>query len=207
MPQINLSKVPYPEIRYAKNVGYFHDYLIKKGSICTNHRGLRTENINSCTAGVLFGKDKNFMFHAAPEMQPLNSIKEDLAQFVSKLNRSCEEIKGFIFGGWALNNRDKETVRSFDLYNTIADALDYLGIKFTMICGKEKNAALDNMYAVGNNVTVWNNDFKKIASSENMSPEEVINLLEQNYQFVENEAGEDIKFIDKFPFKTQHLAD
>ena len=203
---INLSKIPYPEVRNAKVVGEFHDYLIKNGGLSTAKRGLRTENINSCTAGILFGKDKNFMFHAAPEMQTLGSIKKELAKYINKLHQSCEEIRGLICGGWALDNKDKETIRSFDLYNTIASALDDLGVRFTMICGKEKGASLDNIYSVGNNATIWNDDFKKVLDSPQMTEEAITEVLEQNYQFVENDAGNEIKFIDSFSPKTQHLV-
>ena len=203
---INLSKIPYPEVRNAKKIGEFHDYLIKNGGFSTAKRGLRTENINSCTTGVLFGKEQNFMFHAAPEMQPLSSIKKELAKHLEKLQRTCDDIKGFICGGWALDNKDKETVMSFDLYNTIADALDSLGVKFTMICGKDKGAHMDNIYAIGNNATMWNGDFKKLLNDKNIKQEDVVELLEESYQFVENDAGLELKVIDNFSPKTQHLV-
>ena len=65
-------------------VGEFHDYLIKNGKAVTVMRGIQTENINSCTAGVLKAGDKHFMFHAAPEMQPLGSIKQELEKQLIK---------------------------------------------------------------------------------------------------------------------------
>ena len=203
---INLSKIPYPEVKNAKVVGEFHDYLIKNGGLSTAKRGLRTESINSCTAGVLFGKNKNFMFHAAPETQPLGSIKKELAKYINKLHQSCEEIRGLICGGWALDNKDKETVRSFDLYNAIANALDDLGVKFTMVCGKEKGTSPDNIYSINDNATIWNDDFKKILDSPQISSDGLTELLEQNYQFVENTAGNEIKFIESISPKTQHLV-
>lgn len=195
---VNLSKIPYPDVKNAKIVGEFHNYLINNGALSVAHRGLRTENVNSCTAGALFGNGKNFLFHAAPELQPLHNIKNELEKFVEKLRQNGEEIKGFICGGWALDNNDMETVKSFDLYNTIANALDDLGVKFTMICGKEKNAPMDNIYATGNNLTMWNSDFKKILENKYLSKDEIIEALEQNYEFVESNAGQELKVIDKF---------
>lgn len=203
---INLSRIPYPQIKNAKIVGEFPNYTLQSGALSVAKRGLRTDNINSCTAGVLFGDEKNFMFHAAPEIQTIASIKSELAKYVEKLQQTCDDIKGFICGGWALNNRDKETVKSFDLYNTIADALDSLGVQFTMICGKDKKAPMDNIYAVGNNATMWNSDFKKLLNNKNIKQEDLVELLEQNYQFVENDAGLELKVIDSFTPRAQHLV-
>ena len=96
--------------------------VIKNGKAVTAIRGIQTENINSCTAGVLKAGNKHFMFHAAPEMQTLGSIKQELEKQVMNLRRICDEVHGFICGGWQLDNRDKSTVQSFDLYNKIAES-------------------------------------------------------------------------------------
>ena len=192
---VNLSKCSYPQVRNAKIVGNIHDYLINKGSIGVRQRGYRSENINSCTAGVLSNNTKHFMFHASPEAQPLIMINEELAKQIQTLRQTCDDVKGFICGGWALDNKDGATVQSFDLYNTIADALDSLGVKFMMICGKEKNSPMDNIYAVNNNITMWNDRFKQLFQKENMSSEDIVEALEREYQFVENEAGYNLNVI------------
>ncbi len=181
---INLSGIPYPQVKKSLTVGNFHDYTIKKGLNACFNKGLLTENINSCTAGVLNAGKRNFMFHAAPEMQDLTTVKKELLKQIDKLRESCEDIKGFICGGWALNTKDRETVRSFDLYNTIADTLDELGVKFTMLCGKEKGSPMDNMYAVNQGVTVWNNSFKELLP-DIKNKADMQDVLEKQYQFVE----------------------
>ena len=50
---IKFTNVPHLPIKNTKMVGDFHDYLIHKGSLITTKRGMQTENINSCTAGVV----------------------------------------------------------------------------------------------------------------------------------------------------------
>lgn len=174
----------------TRMIGEFHDYLIKNGKAVTVMRGIQTENINSCTAGVLKAGDKHFMFHAAPEMQPLGSIKQELEKQVMNLRRICDEVHGFICGGWQLDNRDKSTVQSFDLYNKIADSLDELGVKFTMVCGKEKNAPLDDLYSQGDKVVLSNKGFN-IDKNKKLSQDDIISALEDKYQIVEK-ADEDI---------------
>lgn len=195
---INLSGIPYPQVKKSLTVGNFHDYTIKKGLNACFNKGLLTENINSCTAGVLNAGKRNFMFHAAPEMQDLTTVKKELLKQIDKLRESCEDIKGFICGGWALNTKDRETVRSFDLYNTIADTLDELGVKFTMLCGKEKGSSMDNIYAVNNNVTIWNDSFKELLPQiKSKNPDDIQDILEKRYQFVELTPELDITVADK----------
>ena len=106
------------------------------------------------------------------------------------LRRICDEVHGFICGGWQLDNRDKSTVQSFDLYNKIADSLDELGVKFTMVCGKEKNAPLDNLYSQGDKIVLSNKGFN-IDKNKKLSQDDIISALEDKYQIVEK-ADEDI---------------
>lgn len=202
---INLSKISYPEVKNKKLVGDLNDYLIKNGLTISNKNGIRAENINSCTAGVLNGGNKHFVFHAAPELQPLKSIKKELTQKVELLRKSCDDVKGFICGGWELNPSDKESVKSFNLYNTIADVLDSLGVKFSMICGKEKGGPFDNIYSVNNNVTMWNENFAKLGADKNTTKERLLDLLENQYQFVESNSEQELKMLENFTPKVQHL--
>ncbi len=196
---INLTKAAYAGSKQAKTVGNLHNYLIKNGLTSTPNRGVKTENINSCTAGVLNAGRKNFMFHSAPELQPIELIKKELEKQVNTLRETCDTVRGFIVGGLELNPKDKETVRSFDLYNKIADTLDELGVPFTMMCGKKKGAPLEGMYAVNDTITVWSDFFKNIFSPGNkkLQQDEIIQLLEKNYQFVEVSPEQKIQILDE----------
>jgi len=205
---INLSKVAYPEVKRVIDVGRCHDYLIGAGKSTATSRSLKTECINTCTAGVLSNGKNHFMFHAAPELQPIATIKKEIERQVNILRETCDNIKGFICGGLELNNRDSESVASFNLYNTIADTLDELGVNFTMMCGKKKGAPMENMYAVGDTVTVWSNAFKKLfpQGSENLNQEEILETLENHYQFVEQNDEHVINVLEKFTPKVKHLV-
>ena len=208
MLSIKLTDIPHLQVRNTKIVGNFHDYLIRNGGFITSKRGMQTENINSCTAGVLNAGDKHFMFHAAPEMQSLRTVKQDLAKFVEDLQKTCEDIHGFICGGWELNTKSPESVKSFDLYTSIADALDELGVKFSMVCGKEKGAPLDNLHAVNKNVTMWNDEFGKmiVENPENLNNTQIADILEKHYQFVELNPEDTIKLSGRATSKVQALA-
>lgn len=205
---INLSKVAYPEVKRVIDVGRCHDYLIGAGRGTATVRSLRTEHINTCTAGVLTNGKNHFMFHTAPELQPVASIKREIEKQVNVLRETCDNIKGFICGGLELNNRDSESVASFNLYNTIADTLDELGVNFTMMCGKKKGAPMENMYAVGDTVTVWSDAFKKIFpnGAKDLSQEEVIEALENHYQFVEQTDEHAFNVLEDFTPKVKHLV-
>lgn len=192
MFSINFTNIPMIKTKNAKLVGNFHDYLIQNGSFATTKKSLITENINSCTAGVLEAGDKVFMFHAAPEMQSITTIKQDLIKQINALKKTYTDIKGFICGGWKLNNNNPESIKSFDLYNTIADVLDSLGIKFTMVCGKEKGTSFDNLQVQNSKITLWNENFKNILidNSKQLKQNEIINVLENFYQFVEKNTDD-----------------
>ena len=194
---IKFTNVPRLPIKNTKMVGDFHDYLIHKGSLITTKRGMQTENINSCTAGVLNAGDKHFMFYAAPEMQSLRTVRQALEKQVEVLRKTCEDIRGFICGGWELDTKNQESVKSFNLYTAIADTLDDLGVKFTMVCGKEKGAPLDNLHAINKSVTMWNDAFGKtfIGDSKKLSQNQVVEILENHYQFVETNAGDKINLV------------
>lgn len=195
---INLSKAAYIGGKQSKTVGQFHNYLIKNGLTSTPNRGIRTENINSCTAGVLNAGKKNFMFHAAPEMEAIGLIKKELEKQVNILRETCDNVKGFIVGGLRLDPKDKESVQSFDLYNKIADSLDELDVPFTMMCGKEKGAPMEGIYAVNDTLTVWSNAFKNLFTPENkkLKQDEIIDLLEKKYQFVEISPEQKISILE-----------
>lgn len=201
MLSIKLTDFPGIQAKNTKVVGNLHDYYIQKGCLINSHRGMRTENINSCTAGVLNAGDKHFMFHAAPEMQSLRTVKQDLEKQIRALKKTCDEIRGLICGGWELNTRSPQSVQSFDLYNAIADALDDLGVKFTMICGKEKNSPMDNLHALNKTVTLWNSSFKDVDDTTNLSQDKILDILEDHYQFVEKNSD------DKLNFELKSAAD
>lgn len=205
---IKLTDVQPFQMKKTKLVGNFHDYLICKGSLASTKYGMQTENINSCTAGLLNAGDKHFMFHAAPEMQSLRSVRQELEKQVEILRKTCDDIHGFICGGWELNTNSPKSVKSFDLYTAIADTLDDLGVKFTMVCGKEKGAPMDNLQAVNKIVTMWNSAFKKMFSGnpEELNQKQVADILENHYQFVETNSDDTISLVLKDAAKTQSLS-
>jgi len=64
------------------------------------------------------------------------------------------------------------------------------------------------MYAVGDTVTVWSNAFKKLfpQGSENLNQEEILETLENHYQFVEQNDEHVINVLEKFTPKVKHLV-
>lgn len=208
MVSINLTPNPRLQVKTTKIVGDFHDYLIRKGDFITSQRSMQTENINSCTAGVLCAGEKHFMFHAAPEMQPLNTIKKELEAQVENLKKYCDDIRGFICGGWELNTKNPESVKSFDLYTSIADTLDDLGVKFSMLCGKEKGAPFENLHSINKNITCWSDTFKNIivGDKSKMSQNQIADMLENHYQFVELNPEDTIKLTGEAIRNAEALA-
>ena len=193
--QINLSMNPYPMRKSVRMIGEFNDYFIRKGVQRIHNTALRTESINSCTAGVLQGQDKCFMFHAAPELQPLAMIKKDILRCTEMLKETCGNIKGFICGGWAPDIKDKSAMQSFDLYNCIADTFDELGINFTMMCGKPKGAPMDNLCAVSKKIFVWSDAFKEMFTKENLQNSSAADILKRYYQVTENLENQEINIF------------
>ncbi len=194
---INLTSNSYHPVKTAKVVGNFHDYLFRNGMTVSLNKGVRTENINSCTAGIINAGKRNFMFRSAPEMESLRFLKKEIENQVNILRETCDKVKAFIIGGLELNNKDRESVQSFDLYNTIADTFDELNVPFAMMCGKKKGAPMEGIYAVNDNITVWSKLFKNLFTPENkkLKQDEIIDLLENNYQFIEVSPEQKISIL------------
>ena len=196
---INIAKTAYPANKQAKLIDNFRKFTIANGkSVYVNH-GARTENVLNCTAGVLNADKKNFMFQANPAQEPIEFIKKELQKQVDILKETCEDVRAFICGGLELNTKDRESVKSFDLYNKIADTLDELGVKFTMMCGKKRDAMPDGIYAVNNNITLWGDASKSVfkqGNGENLGMDDIVNLLEDSYQFVEIAPDQKVKIAE-----------
>lgn len=81
------------------------------------------------------------------------------------------------------------------MYNKIADVLDALGVKFTMICGKDKNTPMDNLYVKGNRIVLINKGFN-INKNEEVSQDNIIASLEDKYQIVEKNYDDIFELSD-----------
>ncbi len=192
---INLANKFNSPVGQTCIVGDCNEFWIKTGKIVNATKGIKTDNINSCTAGLLSNGDKNFVFHVAPELQPLNTIKQEFEKQLENLKNFRDDIRGIIYGGWCLDNNDSTTIQSFNLYNKIADVLDALGVKFTMICGKDKNTPMDNLYVKGNRIVLINKGFN-INKNEELSQDNIIASLEDKYQIVEKNYDDIFELSD-----------
>ena len=169
-------------------------------------RGLQSENFNSCVGlGISYKeKDKTYneMYHLAPELNRLNYFKQQLKERLEAIRANCEDkINVFVCGGWDRCGSNRDAADSFDLYNGIGEVCDeqiekYGDIDLSMICGREKNSPLMNMYTTLKNIHYYGNGFKNIFKDvKNPSREEVINALEQTHETVEISPNHELMFI------------
>ena len=207
MLNINISKNIYPEVKRAKEIGQNWCYTFANGGRTGKNIGMKTYNIKTCTAFELNAeKHNNELYHLAPEQQAIHRIKEEVEKRVFRLQDTFGEVKAFLYGGVELNNKNPESVASFNLYNTLADVLDNLGIPFAMICGKKQANQLDNMYVINNNITIWNDLFKKfIKPKEAPNQEQIMDILKEHYQFVESTDEHALKFLEALSAKPQAM--
>ena len=140
---INLSKIAYPEVKRVIDVGCCHDYLIGAGKKTATVRSLKSENINSCTAGVLSNGKNHFMFHAAPELQPVSTIKKEIEKQVNILRETCDNVKAFICGGLELNKKDSVYKRVLTRVNAI---LEEHYVNPNNINRKQELETIDNLF-------------------------------------------------------------
>ena len=200
---INISQVGYPKLARTKEIGKracsFYDGTRKGLNL-----GIQAFNIEGDTALLLnAGRTNNEMYKLCPNIA---NLKAELEKRIFEMEENFGKVRAFLYGGFRLNKNDPKSVESFNLYNNLADSLDELDVPFAMICGKDRRAPLDNVYAINNNVTIWNDLFKKFVKPANTpTQEEIINTMKKDYQFVESTDNHLLKFLENLNYKPNHL--
>lgn len=200
---INISQVGYPKLARTKAVGERACSFANGGKTGLN-LGLQAFNIESDTALLLnAGRTNNQLFKLCPMV---TNIKSELEKRIFEMEENFGNVRAFIYGGFKLNNNDQKSVESFKFYTNLADTLDNLDIPFAMICGKDHKAPLDNIYSINNNVTIWNDLFKKFVKPvSKLSQEEIMDTMRKEYQFVESTDQHLLKFLENLNYKPNHL--
>lgn len=200
---INISQVAYPKISRTKEIGKrgcsFYDGCRKGINL-----GMQGFNIEADTALLLnAGRTNNEMYKLCPRVP---NVKAELEKRIFEMEEKFGKVRAFLYGGLELNKNNPRTVESFNLYNTLADSLYELQVPFAMICGKNAKAPLDNIYAINNNVTIWNDLFKKFVKPlSKPTQEEIMATMRDDYQIVESSDEHMLKFLESLSYKTNHL--
>ena len=185
--KVNLLAAKYPikKVDCAINNQLKSKFTTGK-QFLTSWRGLTTEDINANVGGAIIADKLAYIFHLTPEQQNLSKLKSTIEQKAGELILTGNKLWGFICGGWALDKNNDISKRSFDIYNTLADIMDNLNIPFGMVCGKQAGNHYDNFRLKDNNIYVWSDLIKNRFEGKDVnSPDEIIDNLEQDYQFVE----------------------
>lgn len=174
--KINISQKAYP---IAKKV--MEDKKIMMAS--ASHPILRT-NIDTAIELVLNGKNKNAVLEMEPKaFLTTNSIRDAIFRLIRAFKENYgliyDDISAIILGGRDFRHQSSSNVLS----NSIADTLEDADIPFTMLCGKRAGVGFDNIYAVNDNITLWNDSFKKI--NPKASEAEAKNDLSQMFEIME----------------------
>jgi hypothetical protein len=187
---VKLGSVAHSLPKQAKCIGKDGVFAIRHGGYSTSTHALYSEGANTCLlVGLNAGKQNNCLLHIAPEDQSVSSIEKELTSCVDRVKEQSKNVKekvcAILFGGRELSKDDPESIGSFDIYNTVADVLEKLGVSFSMICGKKKGAATDNMFMRTTDIAIWNKDLKNLKIPENASQDDIAAALSERYQFVE----------------------
>ena len=199
---INISQVGYPKLARTKEIGNracsFYDGCRKGLNL-----GLQGFNIESDTALLLnAGRTNNELYKLCPRVP---NIKAELEKRIFEMEEKFGKVRAFLYGGLELNQNNPKSVESFNLYNVLADSLDELQVPFAMICGKSAKAPLDNIYAINNNVTIWNDLFKKfVKPASKPTQEEIMATMRDDYQIVESSDEHLLKFLESLNYKPNH---
>lgn len=195
---INLSKVAYPNTKSIISVGNsFGNYTLKDAKTANPNTVLGTNDAYACTILALNNGKKKFLAHLAPELQPTNFIQKSLEKKLTEFCEKSNDVKGIITGGW-----DSANIESFNLPIAIADVLDSFGIKFSMICGKKKGSAPENVVMHRNTATIWSDKFKELFAkikSNNVDNDAIQKTLEDHYEIVELSDDIPINILDELP--------
>lgn len=202
---INLSKVAYPRIKSLVSVGNsLGNYTLRDAKTVSPTIVLGTSDAYACTILALNNGKKKFMAHLAPELQPIKFVEKGLEKKLADFCEDSNDVKGVITGAW-----DSTQADSFELPIAIANILDKFGIKFSMLCGKKKGSAPENMVMHKNTATIWSNKFKELFSnikSDNVDNNAVQKALEDHYEIVELSDDIPINVIGEIPKNILNLV-
>lgn len=201
---INLSKTAYPKVKSMINVGNsLGNYTLKDAKTAGQYIALKTNDAYACTILGLNNGKKRFLAHLAPELQPTKYIEKGLEKKLTEFCNDSNDVKGIITGAWDSTNKE-----SFNLPLAIADTLDKFGIKFSMLCGKKKGSAPENMVMHKSTATIWSDKFKELFSdikSGNVDNNAIQKALEDHYEIVELSDDIPINILNEIPKSITNL--
>ena len=181
------------------------DTSLRKGRILGKNTIAAMDGLGSCVGVAIFSPQKKFLAHSAPEL--------DLPQFISKpikkiigelrenLQHSYDEIVAFISGGIAWNEKNKLSHNSAALVNAYYEELTKQNIPTTVVAsqfGDGLNTRL-NTYITSSSLLVGGKPIDTLELTKKSTKEEIQDVLEKHFDFVEISPSFPINFLDKTP--------
>ena len=212
---INLmQKAVYPNLkRQSLEVGNSlgHDLSVRHGATVVKKMPKFVKGLGPCVGITIFGLNKKFIAHSAPELDPTSNVKKFLSKKIAemRMNDKCKEkdMSAVIYGGIAFDESNPLSEDSCRLVDAMEEACELEGIEPTIITGQFNdglNTRLDS-YVGQNQVTIWGKLIDQIKSHQNATQAEIQNILEQIFEYVKIPQNTEVKIFEGLSDKVQCL--
>lgn len=147
----------------------------------------------------MFSKDANTcsmlavndtLMHLAPEREDVR-LFDKLSDFLKEQKDKCGDLTAVLIGGKAPNLYRPST----ELYTGIANLLEKEGADYSMICGKQLDLFLDDVYKEGNSYRFTqkgNVGLEELVQEKDITPKRLKEILKYYYRDVKISRKHDL---------------
>ena len=189
-----------------------HDLMVKNGKFLSPKNTTSVEGLGPCLQFFLWTPVKVFNSHSAPELESVPDVRKRILENAVKLRddikNKTREIIAFITGGMEYDPKLPITSKCNDCINDVYEALQEEGIDTVVIALQKGNGLKNriNTYARENTITCQGGPIRNIPKlDKNTKKEDLIEALEEHFDFVELPPNVKVEVVDELPAKTQHL--
>lgn len=212
---INLmQKAVYPNIkRQSLEVGNSlgHDLSVKHGATVVKRMPKLVNGLGPCVGIAIFGLNKKFIAHSAPELDYPNYARDFLSKKIDEIKMidKCKEkdISALIYGGIAYDSNNPLSEDSCRLVDAMEEACELEGVSPAILTGQFSDGLdtrLDS-YVGQNQVTIWGKLINQIKSNQNATQVEIQKLLEEFFEYVKIPDNVEINIFEGLSKRIQNL--
>ena len=145
-------------------------------------------SLDANTCSILSVNDT--MMHLAPERDDVR-LMDKLSDFLKEQRDLCGDLNAVLIGGKAPNLYRKST----ELYSGIANLLEKEHADYTMICGKQLDLCMDNLYQSGNSfkfTQTGNVGLEELSHEADLTPKRIKEILKYYFKDVKISKKHDL---------------
>ena len=169
---------------FARSVGRPYIYCFEE-KVCSK-QPMYSLDANTCSMLAV----NDTLMHLAPEREDVR-LFDKLSDFMKQQKDEYGDLTAVLIGGKAPNLYRPST----ELYTGIANVLEREGADYSMICGKQLDLFLDDLYKEGNTYTFTqkgNIGLEELLQEKDITPKRLKEILKYYYRDVKISKKHDL---------------